>query len=121
MIRDLASQAIEPVERGDRHVRWTTRMRHRVVDRAAWIQSNAHEPCRWPCSRSWSASMSVEPPDLLRELGSRGSAIQVGVALAWLSGKVLGQHRGLRSPGERGRLLLVAPTDRSGRTAAWGT
>ena len=34
----------------------------------------------------------------------------MGAVLAWLSGKVLGQYEVFTEPGERGRLLLVAPT-----------
>lgn len=108
MIRDLASQAIEPVER-------VTGMSAgppdgaRVVDRAAWIQSNA-DGMQVALQPLMERIDEREPPVLLRELGSRGSAIQVGVALAWLSGKVLGQYEAFAAPGERGRLLLVAPT-----------
>jgi coenzyme F420 biosynthesis associated uncharacterized protein len=50
------------------------------------------------------------PPDLVRGIGARGSAVQLGVVLAWLSGKVLGQYEVFTEPGQPGRLLLVAPT-----------
>lgn len=108
MIRELAEEAIGPVEQvtglsaGASHGT-------RVVDRAAWIQSNA-DGMQVALTPLMDRIADREPPAILRELGSRGSAFQVGIALAWLSGKVLGQYEAFARPGERGRLLLVAPT-----------
>jgi len=108
MIRGLAVQAIEPVER-------VTGMSAgppdgaQVVDRAAWIQSNA-DGMREALQPLMERIDGREPPALLRDLGSRGSAVQVGIALAWLSGKVLGQYEAFAPAGQQGRLLLVAPT-----------
>jgi coenzyme F420 biosynthesis associated uncharacterized protein len=46
----------------------------------------------------------------LRSAGAQASALQLGAALAWLSGKVLGQYEVFTDPGLPRRLLLVAPT-----------
>jgi len=108
MIRDLAAVAVEPVER-------VTQMSAgrpdgvRVVDRAAWIESNA-VGMRSTLEPLMERMQDGDPPALLRELGSRGTAVQVGAALGWLSGKVLGQYEALAAPGEQAELLLVAPT-----------
>lgn len=108
MIRDLADQSVEPVER-------VTGMtagrvgRASVVDRPTWIASNA-AGIRLAMQPLLDRLAEREPPALVAELGSRGTAVQVGMALAWLSGKVLGQYEAFTSDGEPGRLLLVAPT-----------
>lgn len=78
-----------------------------VVDRAEWIRSNA------------GALRTVLTPltDGERQVGgfaqpvsSRLAGLQLGLALGWLSGKVLGQYEALpaESDGPQ-RLLLVAP------------
>lgn len=81
-----------------------------VVDRRAWIASNV-DGMRLVISR-WSAltEQTESAPAVVRGLGSRGTALQLGAVLAWLSGKVLGQYEALTSHGDPGRLLLVAPT-----------
>ena len=56
---------------------------------------------------------AYEPADTVvvdRPVGSRATAVQMGAVLAWLSGKVLGQFEVFVAPGERQRLLLVAPS-----------
>jgi len=108
MIRDLAAQAVEPVQ-AVTGLSAGPADGAEVVDRPAWIQSNA-DGMQQALQPLMELVEGREPPALLRELGSRGSAIQVGVALAWLSGKVLGQYEAFAPPGQRGRLLLVAPT-----------
>jgi coenzyme F420 biosynthesis associated uncharacterized protein len=108
MLRDLSAEAIEPVHQvtgldvpGDG--------RAAVVDRPAWIASNV-AGMRIAMSPLLDELEGREAPALIRDLGSRGTALQVGAVLAWLSGKVLGQYEVFTAPGERGRLLLVAPT-----------
>jgi coenzyme F420 biosynthesis associated uncharacterized protein len=79
-----------------------------VVDRGEWIRSNvagfglALDPLI--ASR---VDRSVNPA--VEAVGSRLTAAQLGGALAWLSGKVLGQYEAFTAPGQPGRLLLVAP------------
>lgn len=79
-----------------------------VVDRAEWIQSNvtglsvALDP--------FLAGRGERPVNAgIEAIGSRATALQVGAAMAWLSGKVLGQYEAFCPPGQPGRLLLVAP------------
>ncbi len=79
-----------------------------VVDRAEWIGSNvagmgvALDP--FLASRSdRDANAAIEA------VGSRLTAAQLGGALAWLSGRVLGQYEAFAPAGRDGRLLLVAP------------
>lgn len=72
-----------------------------VVDRTAWITANIE-------------SMAAIVAPLERRLapanriGARVTAAEVGLALAWLATKVLGQYEVIRPAGQRGRLLLVA-------------
>jgi coenzyme F420 biosynthesis associated uncharacterized protein len=79
-----------------------------IIDRAEWIHSNvagfslALDP--FVSSR---ADKDVNPA--VEAVGSRLTAGQLGGALAWLSGKVLGQYEAFTPPGQPGRLLLVAP------------
>lgn len=108
MLRDLAAEAVEPVRRvtglevaGDGGAM--------VVDRPAWIASNV-TGMRIAMGPLLDRIDGREPPAFVRDLGSRGTALQIGAVLAWLSGKVLGQYEVFTDPGERGRLLLVAPT-----------
>ncbi len=75
-----------------------------VVDRPEWIKSNAD-----------SLRTVISPladrmqPGPLSAVSTRVNAIEVGVALGWMSGKVLGQYEVLMPPGHEPRLLLVAP------------
>ena len=108
MLRELALEAVAPVQRVTGLVA-PAGSRAQVVDRPAWIASNVSG------MQIALAALSerVEgggPPDLVRGFGARGSAVQLGVVLAWLSGKVLGQYEVFTEPGQPGRLLLVAPT-----------
>ena len=79
-----------------------------VVDRGEWIQSNiaglgvALDPFV-----SARADKPANPG--IEAVGSRLTAAQLGGAMAWLSGKVLGQYEAFSAPGKPGRLLLVAP------------
>lgn len=82
-----------------------------VVDRPAWIRSNVSgmRSAIGPILERTSAG-SGGP---ITAVGSRITALELGAALAWMSGKVLGQFEAFHPPGERPRLLLVAPTIRS--------
>lgn len=82
-----------------------------VVDRSAWAASNI-DGMRAVLDR-WDtlAERTEAAPAVVRSLGSRGTALQLGAVLAWLSTKVLGQFEIFAvDRGEPGRLLLVAPT-----------
>jgi coenzyme F420 biosynthesis associated uncharacterized protein len=108
MLRDLSAEAVEPVRRvTGLHVPGDGRAA--VVDRPAWIASNV-TGMRVAMGPLLDRVDGREPPAFVRDLGSRGTALQIGAVLAWLSGKVLGQYEVFTDPGERGRLLLVAPT-----------
>ena len=108
MLRDLAEQAVEPVERVT-HLSAGADHRAQVVDRRAWIRSNA-SGMQVAMQPLLDRMQAADPPALVQGLGSRGTAVQIGVALAWLSGKVLGQYEAFAAPGQSGHLLLVAPT-----------
>ncbi len=79
-----------------------------VVDRGAWIESNTAglarvvEPLAGVLSdRSGTTAARVA--------GAKLSGMQLGAALGWMSGKVLGQFEVLTPPEARPRLLLVVP------------
>lgn len=78
-----------------------------VVDRGEWIDSNVAAMgevlALWPAAHGRHEEASAAA----QAVGPRASAVQLGAALGWLSGKVLGQYEALGDPG---RLLLVAPT-----------
>ena len=79
----------------------------RVVDRAAWIDSNtsAMRTVMTPLVEKLSAGNPVGR--LAEGIGGRITGVQVGLILGFLSGKVLGQFEFFDRPG--GQLLLVAP------------
>jgi coenzyme F420 biosynthesis associated uncharacterized protein len=89
-----------------------------VVDRAAWVKANAEGMRRLlePLEEVLRTRRLQPPGDALRRIGGAVTGTEVGAALAWLSGKVLGQFEvygqsevhgnGADRPG---RLLLVAP------------
>jgi coenzyme F420 biosynthesis associated uncharacterized protein len=109
MLRDLAAEAVEPV-RGVTGLVAPDTSPAVVVDRSGWIASNV-SGMRVVLGR-WEAfeEKAEAAPAVVRSLGSRGTALQLGAVLAWMSGKVLGQFETFTPPGEPGRLLLVAPT-----------
>lgn len=79
-----------------------------VVDRGEWIRSNvAGFALALDPFLSSRVDRSTNPA--VEAVGSRLTAAQLGGALAWLSGKVLGQYEAFTAPGQPGRLLLVAP------------
>ena len=71
-----------------------------IADRATWIDSNIRALDVMTRGFETSASAPV------RAVGSRMTAANIGAALGWLSGHVLGQYEATE---EQGRLLLVAP------------
>lgn len=70
-----------------------------VVDRAAWVESNA-------IGMQQIINVVTKKDSLLDSISDRAGAIQMGLALGWASGRVLGQFEAFTQPG---RLLLVAP------------
>ena len=111
MLRVLAREAIAPV----RDVTGMTAPDTSaavVVDRSAWISSNLASMRGLLGSWDTLSERTESAPQVVRALGSRGTALQLGAVLAWLSTKVLGQFEALAtgSRDEPGRLLLVAPT-----------
>jgi coenzyme F420 biosynthesis associated uncharacterized protein len=105
-LRDLAAQARQPVRELTGLVADPDHAPAVVVDRGQWVRSNvsgfriALDPLL-SSQRPGNATVDA--------LGSRLTAVQLAAALAWLSGKVLGQYEAFAAPGEQGRLLLVAP------------
>lgn len=109
MLRSLAAEAIAPVREVTGLIAPESSQAV-VVDRSGWIASNV-DGMRVVLS-GWEefADRTEAAPAVVRSLGSRGTALQLGAVLAWLSGKVLGQFETFTDPGQPRRLLLVAPT-----------
>ena len=76
-----------------------------VVGRPEWISSNIQQ-FRTAIEPVAHLLRDREPSPVARAVGSRVTAVQMGIVLSWLSGKVLGQFEAF---GAQGRLLLVAP------------
>lgn len=76
-----------------------------VVGRRDWVRSNV-EQLRTVTAPVADMLAGTDASPMVRAVGSRVSAVQMGTVLAWLSGKVLGQYEAF---GAEGRLLLVAP------------
>ncbi len=79
----------------------------RVIDRAAWIDTNAGG--MRTIMDPLVARLTEDNPvgRVAERVGGRLTGVQVGVVLGFLSGKVLGQFEFFDRPG--GQLLLVAP------------
>ena len=107
MLRDLAREAVGPVRDVTGMVAEAA-VPAVVVDRPGWVASNV-DGMRIVLTR-WEdlAEKTEAAPAVVRSLGSRGTALQLGAVLAWMSGKVLGQYEAFTTSGT-GRLLLVAP------------
>lgn len=109
MLHELSAEAVDPV-------RATTGMLAPedspavVVDRSGWIASNVAGMRVVLSSWETFGERAEAAPAVVRSLGSRGTALQLGAVLAWMSGKVLGQFETFTEPDASGRLLLVAPT-----------
>ena len=104
MLRDLAQQAVDPV-RDVTGLIAPVDDNAQVVDRQAWIASNASSLrlVMGPLMEK-----AEDAPSLVRGIGGKGTAVQIGAVLGWLSGKVLGQYEVFTEA--QPRLLLVAPT-----------
>ncbi len=112
-LRDLAVDA-------EQHVRAFSRLSHdatpdpvAVVDRPGWIRANVDgfrvvlEPL---ADRLLERRAEATASSLVTAVGSRVTGVQVGVILAYLATRVLGQYELFLPPGEgSGRLTLVAP------------
>lgn len=110
MLRRAASEAVAPVREVTGLVAPESSPAV-VVDRGAWIASNITSMRAVLGSWEALAERTQSAPTVVRGLGSRGTALQLGAVLAWLSTKVLGQFETFGgAAGEPGRLLLVAPT-----------
>lgn len=77
-----------------------------MVDRSEWIRSNV---VGFGVAMRPIAPPRPERAGLVPAVGSRLTAAQLGGALSWLSGKVLGQYEAFTDDPAGGRLLLVAP------------
>lgn len=75
-----------------------------VVGRREWIRSNVEQ--MRIATEPVTEVLGGDGNRVLRAVGSRTTALQMGAVLAWLSAKVLGQYEAF---GAHGRLLLVAP------------
>ena len=109
-LRELAVEAVAPV-RDVTLMSAPDDSTAAVVDRREWIASNV-EGMR-VILENWQAlgDRAESAPAVVRGLGSRGTALQLGAVLAWMSTKVLGQYETFAATnGQPGRLLLVAPT-----------
>jgi coenzyme F420 biosynthesis associated uncharacterized protein len=110
-LRACAAAAVEPVRTTSRLAAPDGSATTVVVDRPEWIRSNV-------------AGFAVVLAPMLDKMrartggldgvvsavGSRATAVQMGLLLGWLSGKVLGQFEAFTAPGAQPRLLLVAPS-----------
>jgi coenzyme F420 biosynthesis associated uncharacterized protein len=81
-----------------------------VVDRPGWAQANIHafRALLGPVMEEMYRKRDKPPPSArVASIGARVTGAEVGALLGILSSRVLGQYDAF---GERGRLLLVAPT-----------
>jgi coenzyme F420 biosynthesis associated uncharacterized protein len=84
-----------------------------VIDRPAWIRANAEGMRRLlePLEEVLRGRRLRPPREGVRRVGGALTGTEVGAALGWLSGKVLGQFEVYADAdtGGPGRLLLIAP------------
>jgi coenzyme F420 biosynthesis associated uncharacterized protein len=82
-----------------------------VVDRPGWIRANADGFAQVVAPLVDKLQEKKGPPSAMTEaVGSRITGAELGLMLGFLGSKVLGQFDPFHeSPGETGRLLLVAP------------
>lgn len=108
-LRELAAAAVEPVAHVSELVA-AADGNVAVVDRPMWIDSNlgALEVVTGPLLETVAERATGANP-LLAQTGAKASGVQLGAALGWMSGKVLGQYEAFPVPGSQPQLLLVAP------------
>lgn len=108
-IRLLSATAVAPVANCTGMKSPEGTLAAQVVDRKEWISSNVESFAY--LTEPLAAKLKTNgQPNLADELGSRATAVQLGTALGWMSGKVLGQYEALVAPGKDPRLMLNAPT-----------
>jgi coenzyme F420 biosynthesis associated uncharacterized protein len=103
-LRRASERAVQPVADVTGLIAPFEAHRSVVVGRRAWVWSNV-EQLR-TATEPVSDVLGGDGSPLVRAIGARTSAVQMGAVLAWLSTKVLGQYEAF---GSQGRLLLVAP------------
>lgn len=108
-IRTLSAQAVAPVANCTGMVAPGEAPQSQVVDRKEWISSNI-ESFAYLTSPLAARVNERGSSGIADEVGSRATAVQLGAALGWMSGKVLGQYEALVAPGTDPRLMLNAPT-----------
>ena len=79
-----------------------------VVDRPMWIDSNLAGLAQVVAPLAESIAERAGPV-AVQAASAKFSALQLGAAMGWMSGKVLGQYEVLVGTGQQPRLLLVAP------------
>ncbi|MHB1615641.1 MAG: zinc-dependent metalloprotease [Actinomycetes bacterium] len=82
-----------------------------VVDRPTWVRANASamRALMDPLAARMLARRTTSVPGPVRAVGARLTGAEVGAALAFVAGKVLGQYELFAPDPGPGRLLLVAP------------
>lgn len=104
-LRRASERAVEPVHDVTGLSAPFEEHRSVVVGRPEWISSNI-EQFRTAIEPVAHLMRDREPSPVAQVIGSRVTAVQMGIVLSWLSSKVLGQFEAF---GGQGRLLLVAP------------
>lgn len=107
-LRQLATEAIDPVRECTGLVAPADAPPAAVIDRKVWIESNI-DAFRFVLHPVLDRVRASEPNPAVTEVGSRLTALQMGAVLGWLSGKVLGQYEALVPAGQTPRLMLIAP------------
>ena len=107
-LRDVAAAAVAPVAEATGLIAPADSALTVVVDRPEWIASNVRG-FRTAVGTRLDRLGEQSSNSIVSAVGSRVTGAQLGAALAWLSGKVLGQFEAFHEPGEQPRLLLVAP------------
>lgn len=108
-LRMLAREARSPVRETSGMIATDDTATTVIVDRAQWVRSNVVGFREVLAPLLAEMDQRVNGPSLVKEIGSRATAVELGVVLGWLSGKVLGQFEAFVPVGIAPRLLLVAP------------
>jgi coenzyme F420 biosynthesis associated uncharacterized protein len=110
-LREAAARAVDPVREVSLLHAPPDAHDAVVVGRPEWLRANVEQMRAATIPLADLLEEKGSAP-LVREIGSRATAVQMGSVLAWLSSKVLGQYEAfapLNTSGARGRLMLVAP------------